>query len=300
MMNYESFKELVSEQFIYFVKDAGCDIQELKFQKIHKINQIKDAIMLIPANYGVNPNLIPQLYLDDMYAEYMSLDNYVTVFKNFSLSLKDALDSSIKDYKYLDIMRRDNIYIKLINSALNEELIKTVPHRTFLDLTIIYAFIDYQKDSTMSINITYELAKKLDLEEENLYDIAINNITTKVPNIIIDMDEMMNESADEGEFPPTLVKLYVITNEIKFNASSGILLEEIFYKLAEKINSNLYIIPSSIHELIAMSDEGTDVTYLEWLLQETNRTTVDISDRLSDNVYYYNKQTRTISLADTL
>lgn len=300
MMNYESFKELVSEQFIYFVKDAGCDIQELKFQKIHKINQIKDAIMLIPANYGVNPNLIPQLYLDDMYAEYMSLDNYVTVFKNFSLSLKDALDSSIKDYKYLDIMRRDNIYIKLINSALNEELIKTVPHRTFLDLTIIYAFIDYQKDSTMSINITYELAKKLDLEEENLYDIAINNITTKVPNIIIDMDEMMNESADVGEFPPTLVKLYVITNEIKFNASSGILLEEIFYKLAEKINSNLYIIPSSIHELIAMSDEGTDVTYLEWLLQETNRTTVDISDRLSDNVYYYNKQTRTISLADTL
>jgi len=52
--------------------------------------------------------------------------------------------------------------------------------------------------------------------------------------------------------------------------------------------NNLYIIPSSIHELLLLPDDGTvDRESLDQMVQEVNMNEVLPTERLSDHVYYY-------------
>ena len=95
--------------------------------------------------------------------------------------------------------------------------------------------------------------------------------------------------------------MYVITNESKLFGAASMLYEEPLYELAEKIGSDLYILPSSIHEVIAVSaDFGSPDEWAE-MVYEINMDQVDINDRLSNQVYCYDKDLRTLRLAtDTL
>lgn len=97
----------------------------------------------------------------------------------------------------------------------------------------------------------------------------------------------------------TLVNpMYVITNASKlYGATALIFAKECFKILAEKMNSNLYILPSSQHELIAISDEFADVQALKEMVCDVNNSQVEAKDRLSYCVYKYDRQADTIDVA---
>ena len=66
----------------------------------------------------------------------------------------------------------------------------------------------------------------------------------------------------------------------------------------EKCNQDIVILPSSCHELIIMPyDANTDLRGLQKMVEEINLTNVDEKDVLSDNVYVFDCEKKTISLA---
>ena len=69
--------------------------------------------------------------------------------------------------------------------------------------------------------------------------------------------------------------------------------------MAEKIGSDLYILPSSIHEVIAVSTDFGSPDELAEMVYEINMDQVDINDRLSNQVYCYDKDLRTLA-TDTI
>ena len=95
--------------------------------------------------------------------------------------------------------------------------------------------------------------------------------------------------------------MYVITNESKLYGAASILYEEPLHELAEKFGSDLYILPSSVHEVIAVSADMGSPDDLAEMVYEINMEQVDIDDRLSNQVYCYDKDLRTLRLAtDTI
>ena len=77
--------------------------------------------------------------------------------------------------------------------------------------------------------------------------------------------------------------------------------EEPLHELAEKFGSDLYILPSSVHEVIAVSADMGSPDDLAEMVYEINMEQVDIDDRLSNQVYCYDKDLRTLRLAtDTI
>ena len=61
------------------------------------------------------------------------------------------------------------------------------------------------------------------------------------------------------------------------------------------------ILPSSIHEVIAVSADFGSPDELAEMVYEINMDQVDINDRLSNQVYCYDKDLRTLRLAtDTI
>ena len=74
--------------------------------------------------------------------------------------------------------------------------------------------------------------------------------------------------------------MYVITNASKYyGATALIFAKECFKILAEKVNSNLYMLPSSQHELIAIGEEIADVQALKEMVCDVNNSQVEEKDR---------------------
>lgn len=57
------------------------------------------------------------------------------------------------------------------------------------------------------------------------------------------------------------------------------------------------MLPSSIHEVLALPVGNKDVDSLEEMVRCVNRTEVSPTEVLSDNVYKYDAESRTLSLA---
>ena len=63
-------------------------------------------------------------------------------------------------------------------------------------------------------------------------------------------------------------------------------------ELAEKMGSDLYILPSSINEVLAVSADSYDPYELADMVVEVNMNQVELAERLSNQVYHYDKDLR--------
>ena len=212
-------------------------------------------------------------------------------------SFNDEIKAELFDTPRL----KDNVFFTLINAEQNKELLKAVPHREFEDLAIVYRW-NLGNDSlgTYTNLVDNDLAKKEGLTENDLYNAANKNTKELFPVLVKNMNEFISEiifgdSELSGEMEEEFKEVMME------NQDERSMYEEPLHELAEKIGSDLYILPSSIHEVIAVSaDFGSPDEWAE-MVYEINMDQVDINDRLSNQVYCYDKDLRTLRLAtDTL
>ena len=111
-------------------------------------------------------------------------------------------------------------------------------------------------------------------------------------------DGMPKELADLmiGEMPSDQI-MWIITNERGIDGAVSMLYEDKVHKLAESLESDLYILPSSVHEVIAVSVNMGEPEELARMVAEINMDQVKLEDRLSNQVYHYDKDLRKFTLA---
>lgn len=70
--------------------------------------------------------------------------------------------------------------------------------------------------------------------------------------------------------------------------------------MPDKMDSDLFILPSSRHEVLCISSELGDVESLYEMVRSVNDDPAFISqkDILSNNVYYYDRENDEISIAE--
>ena len=316
-LNYEEFKEKIKDDIKDYMdekyKDCGVVIR-----KVNITNREVDGLNFydIP---GLK-NATPTIYVNNLYEEYERTGKYEEVIRIAAETMERGIKSFNDEIKaeLLDTSRlKDNVFFTLINAEQNKELLKTVPHREFEDLAIVYRW-NLGNDSlgTYTNLVDNDLAKKEGLTENDLYNAANKNTKELFPILVKNMNEVISEiifgdselsGEMEEEFKEVMMEtqdersMYVITNESKLFGAASMLYEEPLHELAEKIGGDLYILPSSIHEVIAVSADFGSPDELAEMVYEINMDQVDISDRLSNQVYCYDKDLRTLRLAtDTI
>ena len=91
---------------------------------------------------------------------------------------------------------------------------------------------------------------------------------------------------------------YIMTNTKGINGFSVVLYPEALKDFAASAGKDLYILPSSLHEaLLFPADKSITPQELQGIVREVNASVVDGKDRLSDNVYYYDRQRNELSMA---
>ena len=95
----------------------------------------------------------------------------------------------------------------------------------------------------------------------------------------------MPEALGLPRFPGKL-PMYVLTNP-KMHYGSGLIMSKpILRNILDKMNEDIYILPSSVHELIILPASFVDdAKYLTDMVHSVNLSSVEPQDRLSNNVY---------------
>lgn len=95
--------------------------------------------------------------------------------------------------------------------------------------------------------------------------------------------------------------MYVLTNEQKLYGAGCMLYEGVLEREAERLGADLYILPSSVHEVMllpALPDERGALDELRNMVAGINRSDALLArDVLSDQVFYYDRKKRKLTVA---
>lgn len=289
MVTYEDFKEYMRQMA---EEDIGC---RAVLRKVRKLNGVVlDGLSIMTAESKVSPTI----YLNEFY-DY---------FKNAKESDDDALKiiwNSIKKsyYRHLndvsfnneDFMKweniKDKLSIKLINTARNKALLEDIVSIPFLDLSIIFIVcIDDIAGEKGYITVRHEHLEYWGVTAEDMYETAKHN--TEDNWEIVPLSSFLNMLIGTSDHDEEMfgIKMYVVSNREKtFGAATmvnGAVMEEICRRTGCK---KLTIIPSSIHETIVIPtcEESIPADWINNMIMEVNKTTLDETEILSNHFYVY-------------
>lgn len=295
MISYEKFKEIVVEKFLSYMPEKYQN-KRVEIQSVNKVNCVRDGLVLVDEY----TNISPTMYVDDMYRAYFKTGDLRKVLYNAAIVMDDAFCNIIEVPKFDVNEIQNNIIFQIVNTAWNQELLGDVPHREFLDLSIIYRWIVSldEPGSISSVVINNDIAEMLGLSETQMFELALKNTKKLMPPITSSINDLVNEYIPEQAIDiPDEFCMYTISNDRGINGAVSILYEDIIYELAEKLGTNLYVIPSSVQEVIAVPVNMAGVGELSWMLNTINKDHVAVNERLSNQVYHYDKGLRKLTIA---
>ena len=206
---------------------------------------------------------------------------------------------------------KDKIVMAVVNTAKNRELLSQVPHTEREDLSLIYkVVVGTGADGIGSITIRNEHMEQWGVTVDEIHEMAMKNTKEILPVTVQTMTEVMREMFGSDGMPeemaemmfsdmPLNQQMFIISNKSKVNGAASMFYEDTLSELADKIGTSLYILPSSVHEVIAVSTDMGTPEALAGMVREVNGGQVAPEEQLSDHVYKFDAKAKIISLADT-
>lgn len=317
-------------EFLSYIKDSiQSIIGEERQVNIHKIIKNNDVELDGLTIMSKESNISPTIYLNDYYDEYTkgrSIGDIVFDIYGLYEQQYQKVDFDLSFFTDFNKIK-DRIMFKLINLNSNQKLLCEVPYLQFLDLAIVfYCCIenDTLGDATVLIHTNH--MKVWNVTPEDLFRYAKINTPRTLPPIITSMNDILHEllidklqnqyileDLDEASCdisfddmakelinvitPNDRPSMYILTNTHKVNGSSCLLYKDVLKSFSQKFNSDIIILPSSIHEVILIPH--SDDLYPEQLNQminDVNSKEVNDTDILSDHIYTYSLETDQILL----
>lgn len=269
-------------------------MQKAELSSVMKNNGVtEEAISILEKD----KNISPTIYLGEFYEWYkegVDLEFLAAeiVRRNNEYKPEESMDIGFfVDYE----KAKGRIVFKLVNKKWNEKLLKKIPYVDYMDLVMVFYYLIQSEESgnaTILIHNSHLSMWKVTLEE--VYKQACRNTPQLLPAAITGMKEiimqMMGETADRDELLKEEVPMYVMTNSMKMNGAATMAYPNVVRNFANAVGKNVYIIPSSVHEVILVPESGTEGAILNDMVREVNETQVDPKEVLADHVYYYNRE----------
>lgn len=299
-MNKEQFtKKLV--EVIQLRLDESYSVKE------HYVTKNNDVQLLAIIIQGEGQTVCPTIYIDDYYEDFCNGMDILIIAKKV-IDTYHRL-SPAEEFDYVGNLKnmQDRIMCKLVNTESNKYILANAPHKDFLDLSVLY-YIDFGTDKDgyhQLLTITNHIMEHIDLTPGQLDELATANMARLSKPCIESMISVMlkvsgfDEEFDATNFCDTVDNMYILSNETKFHGATCILQEDVLKDFADRMEADkVWIIPSSIHEMILILDNGTVCAEeLDTMIQEVNEAFVNPQDVLSTHSYIYSRQTDSISVA---
>ncbi|HAJ74474.1 MAG TPA: hypothetical protein DCM49_06755 [Lachnospiraceae bacterium] len=288
-----------------------CEIlmEEIRYQSDYRIEVTHRTLK---KNNGVIIEALEVSDNDDHLAPSIYVRPYYERFRK-GVPLGDVAAGFIRDYFELEESPRpprgffgsfekvaENIYCKLVSFEKNLPMLKEVPYERWLDLAVVYYYqINDEILPDAAIMIKKEHLQMWGVDEEHIRRTAWKNTLRKKKTVFQTLGRTIKEmeqyllSQGMPELPEINheERLYILSNRKKLYGAISICYPGEAEKIAELLDNDYFLIPSSIHEcLILPNERDYSLDKLSELVREVNRTQLAPQEVLSEHAYFYDRK----------
>ncbi|MBO5302479.1 MAG: hypothetical protein J6A92_00350 [Lachnospiraceae bacterium] len=297
--------------FNNFCNTIQKDIQEMMgdncLVEIHPVNKNNNHILHGLTIHENDCNIAPTIYLDYYYEDLLNGKSIQTIEQEIIEVYKKNKSSKNMDLSFFTDYQKvkSNIVYKLVHYEQNKELLKYVPHIQYLDLAIVFCCLMLNSPGGNATILIYNHHLSMwNANVKQLYEIAKKNTPLLLPYEIESMESVLKSFCNEMPIfsdvdtkELAVCPMYILTNKQKLFGASCILYENVLKEFANKVGQDLYILPSSLHEVILLPAlEEYNMEHLTKMVKEVNASQVQEEEILADHAYYYSRETGMISM----
>lgn len=304
-MNREEFFEAVKGQVKEYLPEDYQDASVELVQKLKNNDQMLTGVSIRRAD----ENIVPNIYLDGYFEAYQNGDTPMeTVLQAVSRD-RQAYDGKGLEGITEELARYDSIrgklQIRLCDTEKNKARLEGMVSTMQGDFAAVYYVKLFETEQgTGSVAVTPGLLENWGITKEQLHKDALAAGLSQTP-MLCSMDNMVGsllfgeepvnllEQKDGGDMEEPETPMYCLTNAGKMNGASLILNEEVMKSVGEVLGDDLYILPSSVHEvmLVPVSSQ-IELSQLQNMVAEINGSgEVPAEEILSNKVQYFDRST---------
>ena len=307
-MDYENFKESFTEALQEDLYGKGIEAR-LDMKSVEKLNnEGYDAVTVTPADSNIGVTLNVEAFYK-AHESGASMDEVVskasdTVIRGFDN--QPSIDvASLMDYEQM----KDKLIMEVVSTEANADMLANVSHVEMEDMSVVYRFvIDSNDDGRATILATNNMLEAMGITPEQLHEDALKNAPELKPAVITGMSEVMAEmmgmSPEEMAMmgmptDPADEQMFVAIVPDKIHGAGVLAYQDFMDQAAERVGGSFYILPSSLHEVLLVPDNGQmNLQDLEAMVREVNATQVAPEDKLTDNEYHYDAEAKVFELGE--
>ena len=286
-MDYQKF----IEEIVNLLQEKMSADYEIKVTHVTKNNDVRliGVIMMRESD-----KILPTIYLEEPYRQYCEgtdiqeiADRIVALYRE---QMK-GIDFDVDLFKEFGRVK-DRIFHKLINYEKNSKFLEDVPYFRWHDLAVVFYYaVEEKVMGRASILIHNNHMAMWEQTADALYQVAQRNMKRSMPELMLPMQELVEEMTGVRFGQMDGVRMYVLTNQAKLNGASAMLYSDKIKELADSLQSDLMILPSSVHEVLLLPDDREQqYDFYRKMVEEVNTTQVEPEEILSYNLYRYNRE----------
>ena len=198
------------------------------------------------------------------------------------------------EQEVLKKIAKKSLFVKLVNTERNESLVEQSISKEFLDLSaVVRVVLKMDKEGMSSMVLSKGAAEILGMTEEEIYAAALANTLRLFPPKLMNLGRYVEMSiGGKLTLGEDEVTTYILTNQKEVDGAIYFMSPEVVGAIAEALEDDLYILPSSVNEvlLVRASELEGGVDELKEIVRDVNETVVSEKDILSYSVYHYDKE----------
>lgn len=263
------------------VRDKVAEMtgKTVEVRTVAKANAELTAVVVQDGNVGMN------FYVDDDF-------NADTPIEVCADKVVDCYDNSPRpdfDYENFDFSFnaiKDKLVARVLDVQRNKSFLDDAVYK---DVGCGLALISDIVVGNYRMTVRKGLADSENYDAEKLFAKALNNskprLTSMMSAICGGGGDLLNDDAELDD------EMYVLTNEDGYLGASVMFNDGILQKIRNKFGCGYFVLPSSVHEVILVPDNGRkSADDLKKIVVEANRCVVEPAEVLSDNVFRYDSK----------
>ena len=300
-----------------FSEYVQMQIQEYLPEQYQEADCFMKEILRNNGGYGTSmefhvpgENVVCSIHMAPYFAEFEQGRPFGEIMEKIAIQIQDTYEieklmkeNHIEDFQSM----KPYLRISLINTGRNHQKLLRMPHREMEDLSMVCRVDIPGLEGHGTMEVTNDVLQAWGIRKEALFDTALKNMqesgdyvmqtgSSKIHELFADApapENLLNAPADTALDPGEL--FYILTNKENVRGASAMLCPWVMKKVSDLFPEGFYILPSSIHEILIISQNGENsVKELREIVRNANRTAVKKEEILSDNIYQYDRETERV------
>jgi hypothetical protein len=295
-MDFERFKEWAIEDISSRLPEDYNDA-ELYYQEVKKYGGCYTGLFLRKPGSIVSPTV----NMEQFYGFYLNgaakeeLGSVMANMLQYHVMENDLDMDWVSEYE----KAREHLFVCLSNAEANPAFLEGVPYMKNADLALTcHILSEIPGEGYVGTVVNDSLLEEYGIDRDELFSESLKNSALIMPEKVEFAKDLLGD-IDGREREDPFYKMLIITNEKHYRGSAVLFYPGVMEKAAMMLEGSYYIIPSSVHEVLAIpADPVLDVSDLRELVVEANLMHVPKEEKLSDNVYYYDVSTGEFMLTE--